>query len=136
MNLNLMRPKKEKECFLLTIPRNCETVVKQTHKKAEETLEFKIAQPRGKFHFNPPISMEGSWVTGITKFEAYISLFNITEENKEIELYTQSSDDEFSFVEWKDRVAELLGLSDVSFLILQHEIHGTNIFKTYRKHYQ
>ena len=75
-------------------------------------------------------------MTGITKFEAYISLFNITEENKEIELYTHSSDDEFSFVELEDRVAEVLGLSDVSFLILQHEIHGPNIFKTYRKDYQ
>ena len=38
----MIRPKNETENLLLSITKNCETLIKQTHRKAEETLEFKI----------------------------------------------------------------------------------------------
>ena len=69
MNLNMNRPKGETEDLLLSVTKNCETLIKQTHKKPEETLEFKINKPRETFHFNPPISIEGSWMTGLTSLE-------------------------------------------------------------------
>ena len=46
MNLNTIRPKNETGDFLLSITKNCETLIEQTHRKAEETLEFKITKPR------------------------------------------------------------------------------------------
>ena len=34
--------KDEKENILLSMTKNCETLIKQTHTRAEETLEFKL----------------------------------------------------------------------------------------------
>ena len=51
----MIRPKNETEDLLLSITKNCETLIKQTHRKAEETLEFKMNKPKETFHFNPPI---------------------------------------------------------------------------------
>ena len=41
MNLNMIRPKNQKEDFLLSITGNCETLIEPTHRKSEETLVFK-----------------------------------------------------------------------------------------------
>ena len=38
--------------------KNCETLIEQTHRKAEETLEFKMIQSKQTFHFKPPIPIE------------------------------------------------------------------------------
>ena len=51
----MIRPKNETEDLLLSITKNSETLIKQTHRKAEETLEFKMIRPRETFHFNPSI---------------------------------------------------------------------------------
>ena len=40
----MMQPKSETEDLLLSISKNCETFIKQTHRKAVETLEFKLTQ--------------------------------------------------------------------------------------------
>ena len=55
MNLIMICPKNETEDLLLSITKNCETLIEQTHRKAEETLEFKMTKPRETFHFKPPI---------------------------------------------------------------------------------
>ena len=70
---------------------------------------------------------------GLVSLEVYNSLLNITEENNKFELYTYDSDNEFSFVELKDKVAEVLGLSNITDEELEHEVHGPDNIKTYRK---
>ena len=60
MNLNMIRPKTETEFLLLLITKNCETLIKQTHTKPEETLEYKLTKARETFHFLRPISIHGS----------------------------------------------------------------------------
>ena len=55
MNLNMIRPKNQTEDLLLSITKNCETLIEQTHKKSQEILEFKMIKSRKTFHFNPPI---------------------------------------------------------------------------------
>ena len=82
MNLNMIRPKNETEDLLLSITKNCETLIEQTHKKPQETLEFKMIKPRETFHFKPPIQIKGDWMIGLTDLEVYNSIFNITEEKK------------------------------------------------------
>ena len=42
MNLNMIRPKNETDDLLLSITKNCEKLVEQTHRKAEDTLEVKM----------------------------------------------------------------------------------------------
>ena len=46
MNLNMIQPKNQTEYLLLSITKNCEALNKQTHRKAERTLEFKLAKQR------------------------------------------------------------------------------------------
>ena len=83
----MIRPKNETENLLLSITKNCGTLIEQTHRKAEETLEIRMIKPRETFHFTPPIQVKGNWMIGSTNLEVYNSVFNITEENNKIELY-------------------------------------------------
>ena len=76
----MIKPKNETEDFLLSITKNCETLIKQTHRKPEETLEFKMIKPRETFNFNPPIQVKEDWMVGLVNLEVYNSIFNITEE--------------------------------------------------------
>ena len=46
MNLNMIRHKVETEDIILSTTKNCETLIKQTHTKAEETLEFRLTRPK------------------------------------------------------------------------------------------
>ena len=59
MNLKMIRPENDTE-DLLSITKNFETLIKQTYRKVEETLEFKLTKPREIIHFKPPISTEES----------------------------------------------------------------------------
>ena len=96
MNLNMIQPKNEIEDLLLSITKNCEKLVEQTHRKPEETLEFKMIKPKETFHFNPPIQVKEDWMLGLIDLEVYNSIFNITKENNKFELYTDNFD-EYSF---------------------------------------
>ena len=49
MNLKLIRPRNETKDLLLPITKNSETLNKKTHRKPEETLEFKLTQPKETF---------------------------------------------------------------------------------------
>ena len=82
----MIRPKNETEDLLLSITKNCESLIEQTHTKPQETLEFRMIQSKQTFHFKPPIPIEGSWMIGLTDLEVYNSIFNITEENNKFEL--------------------------------------------------
>ena len=70
----MIRPKNETEDLLLSIIKNCETLIDQTHRKAE-TLDFKMTKPRETFHFNPPIQIKGDWMIGLTDLEVYNSIY-------------------------------------------------------------
>ena len=87
MNLNMIQPQTKTEDLLLSIPRNFETLIKQTHTKPQEILEFKIIKPRETFQFNPPFQIKGDWMIGLTSLEVYVSIFRLTEHNKKVELY-------------------------------------------------
>ena len=86
MNLNTIHPKNETQDLLLSITKNCETPIEQTHRKAEGTLEFKTIKPKKTLHFNPPIHNKGDWMLGLTDLQVYNSIFNIIKENNKFEL--------------------------------------------------
>ena len=46
----MSRPKNDTENSLISVTRNDENLIEQTHRKREETLEFKLTKPRKK-HF-------------------------------------------------------------------------------------
>ena len=83
----MIQPKNEIEDLLLSITKNCEKLVEQTHRKPEETLEFKMIKPRETFHFKQPIQTKGDWMLGLEDLEVYNSIFIINHTNNKFELY-------------------------------------------------
>ena len=69
MNKNLVQSKNKSEDLLFSITKSCETLITQTHRKAEETLEFKLTKPRETVFLKPPIQLRRSWMKGLTSLE-------------------------------------------------------------------
>ena len=107
-------------------------MVDQTHRKAEETLEFKMLEPTETFQFKPSIQIKGDWMLGLIDLEVYNSIFNITKENNKFELYTDTFD-EFSFLELKDELEEILNIPNITDSHLEDETLAPRIAETYRK---
>ena len=131
MNLNMIQPKSETEDLLLSITKNCETLIEQTHRKAEETLEFKMVKPRETFHFKPPIQIKGDWMIGLTDLEVYNSFFNITEENNKFKLY--KFPDGITYEKVRDEIEKDLDIEDITAEDLQDDIIGPIIIEEYEE---
>ena len=132
MNLIMIRPKNETEDLLLSITKNCQTLIKQTHTKPQETLEFKMIKPKETFHFKPPIQVKGDWMIGLVNLEVYNSIYYITEENNKFELYRDMSA-KFGFLELKDELEEILNISHITNEHLDDEVLGQRIIDEYIK---
>ena len=65
----MIRLKNGTEDILLSMTKNCEMLIEQTHRKTEETLEFKMIKPGETFHFQPPLLIDGSWMLERTILE-------------------------------------------------------------------
>ena len=135
MNLNMIRPKNETEDLLLSITKNCETLIEQTHRKAEETLEFKMIKPRKTFHFKQPIQIKDDWMIGLRDLEVYNSIFNITEENNKFELY-KFPDEKAGGVTYekvRDEIEKDLDIEDITAEDIQDDRIGPIIIEEYKK---
>ena len=135
MNLNMIRPKNETEDLLLSITKNCETLIEQTHRKPEETLEFKMTKSREIFHFNSPIQVKEDWMIGLVDLEVYNSIFNITEKNNKFDLY-KFPDQKAGGVTYEKVRAEIekdLDIEDITAEDLQDDIIGPIIIEDYEE---
>ena len=128
----MITPKNKTEDLLLSKTKNCETLIEQTHRKPEETLEFKMTKPREIFHFTPPMEIEEVWMLGLVDLEVYNSIFNITETNNKFELYRDTSA-KFGFLELKDEFEEILNTSHITNEHLDDEVLGQRIIDEYIK---
>ena len=128
----MIQPKNETENLLLSFIKSCETLIKQTHRKAEDTIEFKMINSRETFHFKPQIQIQGDWMIGLTNLEVYNSIFKITEENNKFELYRDTSD-KFGFLELKHELEEILNISHITNEHLNDEILGPRIIDEFIK---
>ena len=72
MNLIMLRPKNETEDIIFSKTMNCKAVIKRTHTRPKETLDLEPTQPKEFFSKTTPISIEGSWMIGLTSLEVYI----------------------------------------------------------------
>ena len=131
MNLDLIRPKPETEDFLLSKTKNCETLIKKTLRKTEETLEFKFTKPLETFYSKPPISIEGSWMIGLTSFEASNFIFHITEENIkfDIDIFPDSKKVAITYEKVRDEIEKDMVFSDITAADIQDEILGPIIIE-------
>ena len=135
MNLNMIRPKNETEDLLLSITKNCQTLIEQTHRKAEETLEFKMIKLGEIFHFKPPVQIKGDWMIGLTDLEVYNSIFNITEENNKLQIYKYPEDKSggVTYEKVRDEIEKDLDIEDITASDLQDDIIAPIIIKEYRE---
>ena len=131
----MIRPKNETEDLLLSITKNCETLIEQTHRKAEETLKFKMNKSRESFHFRPPIQVKGDWMIGLTDLEVYNSIFNITEENNKFELYKFPYERAggITYEKVRDEIEKDLDIEDITAADLQDDMIGPIIIDEYRE---
>ena len=107
-------------------------LIKQTHRKLEETLEFIMTKSREIFHFTPPTEIKEDWMLGLVDLEVYNSTFNITEENNKFEIYRDMSD-KFGFLELKDEFEEILNISNITDEHLDDETLGPRIIDEFIK---
>ena len=130
MNLKIIRVKNQTKDLVVSITKNCETLIEQTHGKTEDTLESKMVRPRETFHFNPSISIEVFWMIGLTALEVYNSVFNTTENNK-FEHYN-FPDERVSGIsneKVRDEIQRDLDNSDITAADLEHVIIGPIIIE-------
>ena len=135
MNLNIIRPKNETEDLLLSITKNCETLIQQTHRKPEETLEYKMIKSRESFHFKPPIQIKGNWMIGLTDLEVYNSILNITEENNKFELYKFPDEEAggITYEKVRDEIEKDLDIECITDTDLQDHIIAPIIIEEYKE---
>ena len=135
MNLNRIRPKNKSSVLLLSITKNCETLIEQTQRKPEETLEFKMNNSRETFHFKPSIQVKGDWMIGLMVLEVYNSIFNITEENNKFKLYNFPDEKAggVSYEKVRDEIERDLDISDITASDLQDDIIAPIIIEEYRE---
>ena len=135
MNLNMIRPKNETQDLLLSITKNYQTLIEQTHRKAEETLEFKKIRSKQTFHFKPPIQVKGDWMIGLVDLEVYNSIFNITEENIKFKLskYLDEKVDGISYTKVRNDIEKDLDIEDITASDLQDDIITPFIIEEYKE---
>ena len=132
MNLNMITPENKTEDLLLSITKICETLIEQTHRKPEETLEFKMSKPREIFQFTRSLEIKEDWMLGLVDLEVYNSIFNITEQNNKFEIYRDMSE-KFGFLKLKDEIEETLNSSNITNEHLNDEILGPRIINEFIK---
>ena len=135
MNVNMIRPKNETQNLLLSSTKNCETLIEQTHRKPEETLEFKMIKPRKTFHSNPTIQIKGDWMIGLLELEVYNSVFNTNTTNNKFKLYKFPDEKAggISYTKVTDEIEKNLDSSDLTATDLQDDITGPIIIEEYRE---
>ena len=81
----MIRAKTETEDLLLSITENFEQIIKQTHTRAEQTLEFKLTQPRRTF-FKPSfnLGLGSKWMVGLKKFRSVMFYFYYNRREQQI----------------------------------------------------
>ena len=69
--------------LLLLIKKYTDTLIEQTKRRPQETLEFKMNKQMQTFSFNPPLNLveEGKWLLAVSSFECTNSVYNINNEN-------------------------------------------------------
>ena len=130
----MIQPKNKTEDLLLSITKNCKRLIDQTHRKAEETLEFKMIKSKQTFHFKPPIQVKGDWMIGLTDLEVYNSIFNITENNKfQLYKFLDEKIGGITYTRVRDEIERDLDISDITDEDLQDDIIAPIIIEEYKK---
>ena len=74
--------------LLLSIKKHIDTLIEQTIKRAQKSLEYKINEQRQLFSFIAPkyLVEEEKWLLAVRSLEVTNSVFNITSTNKSLSI--------------------------------------------------
>ena len=75
-----------------------------------------MIKPRKTFHFKPPFQINGNWMIGLTDLEVYNSIFNITEESNNLQIYKFPDEKVggISYLKVRDEIERDLDISDIT----------------------
>ena len=110
----------KKESLLMSVAKSNQELVKNTHSKPQETLEFKMNKQKESFSFDIPLELPEKWMMGVTSLEVYNTAYNITEKNNKLKLFTTEQNlKEYKFaIEFIPKIKNLYetsnkGISDI-----------------------
>ena len=105
----------KKESLLLSIAKSNLDIVENTLSKPQETLEFKMNKQKESFSFDIPLDLPEQWMMGVTSLEVYNTIYNITEKNNKIKLFTTEQNlKEYKFAtEFIPKIKNLYETSDI-----------------------
>ena len=131
----MIGPKNELENSLLSITKNCETLIEQTHRKLKETLEFKMTKPKGTINFHPPFEVKEDCMLGLDDLEVYYSIFNMTEENNKLEFYIflDEISGDVSYIKVRDEINKDFDISEITACDSEDDIIAPIFIEEYRE---
>ena len=129
----MIQPKNETKDLIISLTKNCEKLIEQTYRISEETLESKRNKSRNTFLFKPSISLQMSWMIGLTSLEVFNSVSNVTQKNKKFELFIFPDEKSggFTYEKVRDEIERDLDFSNITAADLQDDIIGPIIIKEY-----
>ena len=74
------------ESLLLNIAKSNQEIVKNTHSKPQETLEFKMTKQKESFSIDVSLELPEKWMMGVTSLEVYNTVYIITDKNNKLEI--------------------------------------------------
>ena len=92
-----------------------------------------MVKPRKIIHYNPPISIEGSWMIGLTDLEVYNSIFNKNTTNNKLKPYKfpQEKVGGYSYTKVRDEIESDLDVSEITATDIQDDKIGPNVIEQY-----
>ena len=105
----------KKESLLLSTAKSNLDIVENTLSKPQETLEFKMNKQKESFSFDIPLDLPEEWMMGVTSLEVYNTVYNITEKNNKLKLFTTEQNlKEYKFaIEFIPKIKNLCETSDI-----------------------
>ena len=110
----------KKESLLLSIAKSNLDIVENTLSKPQETLEFKMNKQKESFSFDILLELPEQWMMGVTSLEVYNTVYNFTEKNNKLKLFTTEQNlKEYKFaIEFIPKIKNLYetfdkGISDI-----------------------
>ena len=105
----------KEESLLLSIAKSNLDIVENTLSKPQETLEFKMNKQKESFSFDIPLELSEKWMMGVTSLEVYKTVYNITEKNNKLKLFTTEQNlKEYKFTtEFIPKIKNLYETSDI-----------------------
>ena len=119
---------------MLSITKNCETLIKPTYTKPQKRLDYKLTKSGETFSIKPSINLglDFNGMVGLTCLEVYNCFFFQKEEKTKFEFCTDTFD-EFSFAELKDELEEILDLSNITSEHLKDKTIGPRLILAHKK---